>query len=151
MARVLYDVDETEEVARILFSPSMVSEGRISRSAFFLERLDSGDWEDYLSVWRTLYKIPSRDNVKFPPRKTGDDLYGYASLKVSTIHAQNILGCKAIVRRMSKNERHYHVGIFYQLFEKPIIGKCDSPHFMALTMALANNAVLSVFPPKDKD
>jgi hypothetical protein len=147
MARQLYEVPESEEVARILFSPSMVSEGRISRNAFFLERLSSGRWEDYLSVWRTLYKLPSRENVTFPPRKAGDEAYGYATLTVATIHAQDIFDCTARVKNLVKDATHYHVGIFYQLSAKPVVGQCDDPAFMALTMALANRATLHIFPP----
>lgn len=147
MERKLYDVAETEEVARILFSPSMVNEGRISRNAFFLEFLKSGEWEDYLSVWRTLYRIPTRENVNFPPRTLGDKVYGYAALTVSTIHAQDVLDCTARVKRMTKKKNHYHVGIFYELSAKPIVGKCDSSSFMALTMALANKSTLNIFPP----
>lgn len=149
MARKLYDVDESEEVARILFSPSMVNEERISRNAFFLELLNSGEWEDYLSVWRTLYRVPTRKNVNFPPRTLGDEVYGYATLKVGTIHAQDVLDCTARVKRMTKKEDHYHVGIFYELSARPIVGKCDSPSFMALTMALANKSALNIFPPEE--
>jgi hypothetical protein len=145
MSRKRYAVDESEEVARILFSPSMVVEDRISRNAFFLERLKSGAWEDYLSVWRTLYKMPSKNNVAIPPRTEGDSVYGFASLTVATIHAQDCLNCSARVYRMSKEERHFHVGVFYELLGNPIVGKCDAPAFMALTMALANEAKLNKF------
>lgn len=147
MVQIFYDVDESEEVARILFSPSMVCGERISRNAFFLERLKSGVWEKYLSVWRTLYKIPTRENVTFSPRIAGDEVYGYATLIVGTIHSQNILDCMARVRRNVKNEKHYHVGVYYELSSQPVVGECDDPSFMALTMALANKAILVPFPP----
>lgn len=145
MAAPLYDVNESEEVARILFSPTMVSEGRISRNAFFLEKLKSGKWEPYLSVWRTKFRVPSEDNVKFPPRTPGDELYGYATLTVATIHAQDLTDCKARVKRNVKDCNYYHVGVYYTLNDMPIVGECDEPEFMALTKALANNATLHMF------
>ncbi len=146
MASKLYDVDESEEVARVLFSPTMVNEGRVSRNAFFLEKLKSGKWEPYLSVWRTKFLTPTKENVTFPPRNPGDELYGYATIDVETIHNQDILDCSARVKRNSKDCNHYHVGVYYTLNSTPIVGECDDPGFMALTKALANNATLHVFP-----
>lgn len=145
MAVKLYDVDDTEEVARVLFSPTMANEGRISRNAFFLEKLKSGKWESYLSVWRTKFRIPSKENVTFPPRNPDDELYGYATIMVETIHNQDILGCIARVKGNSKDCNHYHVGIYYTLNAEPVVGECDDPGFMALTKALANNATLHIF------
>lgn len=147
MARILYDIDESEEVARILFSPTMVQEGRISRNAFFLEQLHNGRWETYLSVWRTLHKIPTRENVTFPPRTPGDEVFGYATLNVGTIHSQDRMNCTARVKRNVPKEDHYHVGIYYELAQQPIVGQCDAVSFIALTMALANHAILVPFPP----
>lgn len=58
MAQTLYDVDESEEVARILFSPTMVQEGRISRNAFFLEQLRSGNGRNIYPYGALYTRLP---------------------------------------------------------------------------------------------
>lgn len=150
MASDLYEVDEIEEIARILFEPSMVErDDRISHNAFFLERMNSGDWEKYLSVWRTLYRVPTRDNAKtIKARRPGDKLYGYGTLSVRVVHSAGIgLDAEARVYRESKNPKAYHVGIFYTLDQKPIKGECDDPDFLELTMNLAAETFFHKFPP----
>ena len=152
MASKRYDVDENEEIARILFEPSMIEDDdRISRNAFFLERLPSGKWEKYLSVWRTRYKVPTRENAKdIKPRKPLDKLFGYGTLNVGFVHFACIdLSVTAKVWRTKPNEEEHHVGIFYTLKEEPIIGESDNPDFIELTMILADEAVLFKFPPAD--
>lgn len=53
-------IAENEEVARILFSPSHIYEGRVSPKAFKLEMLKGGA-EDYISVLR--YDADELDKV----------------------------------------------------------------------------------------
>lgn len=154
MASKRYSVDDSEEIARILFEPSMIEgDDRISRNAFFLERLESGDWEDYLSVWRTLYREPTRENAKhIKPRKQLDKLYGYGTLNVKTVHsAGDGLRAEAKVYRTNKNPKAYHVGIYYTLNQIPVKGECDDIDFLELTMTLANEAVFFKFPPIEPD
>lgn len=149
-----YDVDESEEIARVLFSPSMIDgDDRISRNAFFLERLPSGDWDEYLSVWRTLYKIPTRENASFiNPRTSRDKLFGYGTLTVKGVHSSyEDLKVSAKVYRTKSNPKEFHVGIFYTLDEVPIKGECHDADFIELTMNLANQAILTKFPPLDSD
>ncbi len=143
MAPERYRVDEAEEIARILFEPSMLEGAdRISRNAFFLERLKSGNWEDYLSVWRTLYRVPTRENAgRIKPRKPLDRLYGYATLDVGTVQsAGEGLQVDAQVYRTDRDPKAYHVGIYYTLNDEPVKGECDDVDFMELTMILANEA-----------
>lgn len=149
----LVNIDEAEEVARIIFSPSMVEGDRVSRNAFLLCVLKSGQKEDYLSVWRTKHRTPTRENVNFSPRNADDEVFGYATLYVEAIHNLEILGCKACVKGKSicingefKPCEHHHVGVYYTLSTDPIIGECDDPAFMAFTMELANQAITHKFP-----
>lgn len=52
-------VADDEQLARIIFSPSMIFEGAVSPSAFNLVRLKSGTDEDYVSVNRMDYCRPT--------------------------------------------------------------------------------------------
>lgn len=151
MPENLYDVDETEEVARILFAPSMVKEGRVTAMAFALTILASGKDEEYLSVWRKKIRIPNRENVTFPPREKGDSLYGYALLTVSVIHKQDIANCAARVKRKSRNKNTHHVGIYYTLNSKQIVGKHMPPGLLLLLSRISKIATPYPFPPIDPD
>lgn len=146
MPKKLFDVDETEEVARILFAPSMVKGDRVTAGAFALTILASGDEEEYLSVWRTKFRIPTRDNVKFKPREKGDSLFGYAQLLVSTIHKQDIANCQARVKRDSPNQNAYHVGVYYTLNSKLIVGKHMPKELLLLLGRISKNATTHKFP-----
>ncbi len=148
-SKELFDVDEAEDVARILFAPSMVKGDRVTASAFALTILASGDEEEYLSVWRTKYRIPTRENVSFKPRKEGDSLFGYAKLSVSTIHKQDIANCKARVKRQSPKPSAYHVGVFYTLDSKQIVGVQMPKELILLLSRLSVNATTHPFPPID--
>ncbi|WP_165154733.1 hypothetical protein [Parabacteroides sp. ZJ-118] len=140
-------VDE-EMIARILFSPSMILDGAISPSAFFLAILKSGDPESYLSVWRIALKVPSRENVKFKPRKEGDTLYGYAELSVGSCHRVKTQGyhCKVMVNPHSPNQ--YHAGIYYYRDEKPMIGASYAPEFVMMASYLASQSRLITIESK---
>lgn len=154
MASEMFVVDDSEEIARVIFEPSMVDgEDRISRNAFFLERLQSGDWESYLSVWRTLYRVPTWENTeKINARTPGDKRYGYGTLNVGVVHSScENLEAKAKVWREKKNPKAHHVGIYYYLKGEPIKGFCDDLDFLELTMTLAAEAVLFKFPPIQGD
>lgn len=149
MPKELFDVDEAEDVARILFTPSMVKGDRVTAGAFALTILASGDEEEYLSVWRTKFRIPTRDNVKFKPREKEDSLFGYAQLSVSTIHKQDVANCKAIVKRDSPKENAYHVGVYYTLNEIQIVGKHMPKELLLLLSRISKNATTHPFPPID--
>ena len=49
MEKTINEINDEEQVARILFSPSHIYEGRVSPKAFKLEMLKNGA-EDYISV-----------------------------------------------------------------------------------------------------
>lgn len=134
----LFPVDHTEEIVRIIHSPSMVENGTVSMGAFQLTTFADGTPEEYLSVWRIKYRIPTRKNAKrIRARKEGDSLFGYASLMVSDVNGISNFSCKARVLRNDPNPTQYHVGIYYSLNGNPVSGECYDPDFMLLTLELA--------------
>jgi hypothetical protein len=143
----LYDIakiDESEDIARIIFSPSMIEDGKVSASAFFMDDLMSGP-EEYVSVWRLKYRVPSMDNVKFSPRHDGDKLVGYATLNVSACHKTDYIECKAHIKPHPSKRNSAHAGIHYTKGACRIIGKCQNPDFLMLTTILANICTLNLF------
>lgn len=77
-------ISDEEQVARILFSPSHIAEGRVSPKAFRLEILRGGA-EDYVSVLRDEENKLKDVSAKFIPRTKGDEIYGYTLLKAKAI------------------------------------------------------------------
>ena len=114
-------VDDAEMIARIIFSPSMVSEGNIAPSAFFLVRLKNGNPEKELSVWRLKLRVPNRNNA-VKARIKGDELYGYAKLCVGDCHKT----------------------VYYTCGNESVIGECYDPVFMMFTSCLASQSTLVV-------
>lgn len=81
-------IANTEKVARIVFSPSHISEGRVSPKAFRLEILKGGV-EDYISVLRDEEHRLKEVSANFRPRTKGDDIYGYTLLNADEIRKLN--------------------------------------------------------------
>ena len=75
-------VADTEDVARILFSPLFISEGILSQKAFTLESQTN---ETYISVLRPA--VPSFKDDMEGIKKDCNTLYGYALLNVAGIFA----------------------------------------------------------------
>lgn len=88
MDRKIQDIGNEEDVARILFSPSHIFEGRVSPKAFKLDFL-KGKAEDYISVLR--YDAEQLEYVSsvFRPRTEGDTRYGYTYLNVQDLRELN--------------------------------------------------------------
>ncbi len=84
-------VGSEENVARIIFSPSFIYEGRVSPTAFRWEMLPSGTVEDYISVLRGNTSNLDAKTRSFKARTQGDTRYGYALLSVSAIRNIQIL------------------------------------------------------------
>lgn len=145
MNRSMSEILDSENVARILFSPSHIYEGRVSPKAFRLEVLKSGA-EDYISVLR--YDAEQLEQVSsiFRPRTEGDTRYGYTYLNVRDIR---LLGEEienrdvAILPKPSKR-LPFHAGIFVSIdgklqtaddmspeldyFQKELAMLCDGVH-----------------------
>ena len=65
-------VGSEENVARIIFSPSYIFDGRVAPTAFRWEILPSGTTEDYISVLRGDTSNLDSDTRHFKARTKGD-------------------------------------------------------------------------------
>ena len=99
MAEKFSDIVASEEdVARIIFSPSYIYNGRVAPTAFRWEILPSGTVEDYISVLRGNVSNLDAETRSFKARKEGDTRYGYALLKVGKIRDIHIYFQKRILQ-----------------------------------------------------
>lgn len=145
MDRKITEISEDEKVARILFSPSHIFEGRVSPKAFKLEKLKSGA-EDYISVLR--YDAEELDNVSsvFRPRTKGDERIGYTYLLAKDVLDLDEEFVDRGVELLPKPSKRlpFHAGIFMSLdgkyqtaldlspeidyFQKELAMLCDGLH-----------------------
>ena len=81
-------VSDEEKVARVIFLPSYIYNGRVAPTAFRWEILPSGDAEDYISVLRYHSGYSIDEQTKhFRARTEGDSRYGYAVLEAKDIRS----------------------------------------------------------------
>lgn len=80
------EITDKEQVARVLFAPSYISEGRVSPTAFRWYRLNNKP-ETYISVLRDNGEDIDAQSAKIRPREKGDSRYGYSWLKVKDIRS----------------------------------------------------------------
>ena len=109
-------VADTEDVARILFSPLFISEGILSQKAFTLELQTN---ETYISVLRPA--VPSFKDDMEGIKKDGNALYGYALLNVGAIrqiHIDYPEEIKLDVLPRNASKRKSHAGIFATIGEE---------------------------------
>lgn len=145
MDRDVSKIDKNEQVARILFSPSHIYEGRVSPKAFKLEMLKGGA-EDYISVLR--YDAEELEDVSaiFRPRVVGDQRYGYTFLMAKDIFDLDEEFSNREVDLLPKPSKRlpFHAGIFLSLdgklqtandlspeidyFQKELAMLCDGVH-----------------------
>ena len=76
-------VADTEDVARMLFSPLFIDKGRLSPTAFAL-RVFADKPETYISVLRTCFECFLSDTELIKP-PSANTVYGYALLNVGKI------------------------------------------------------------------
>jgi hypothetical protein len=79
------NVIDCERVARILFAPSYICDGRVAPTAFRWYIMKGGKAEDYISVLRDSGHDMNEMSLRFRPRDEGDERYGYAWLKVRSV------------------------------------------------------------------
>lgn len=145
MDRDVSKINKNEQVARILFSPSHIYEGRVSPKAFKLEMLKGGA-EDYISVLR--YDAEELEDVSaiFRPRIVGDQRYGYTFLMAKDIFDLDEELSNREVNLLPKPSKRFpfHAGIFLSLdgklqtandlspeidyFQKELAMLCDGVH-----------------------
>ena len=137
-------ISDDEEVARIIFSPSMIIDGQVAPSAFFMDNLKGGP-ESYVSVWRSFYLQPTPENIKFGPRKKGDTLAGCASISVSCCHSINYEDYKTQIKPHPSPQNPAHAGIHINKGKAAIKGQCYDPGYLMLAMMIAKNCSLVTF------
>lgn len=112
MAESFSDIVGSEEnVARIIFSPSYIFDGRVSPTAFRWEMLPSGTVEDYISVLRGDVSNFEEDTRSFKARTEGDTRYGYALLNVGEVRSIRIASDKEVVLSFPSKKFPSHAGI----------------------------------------
>lgn len=135
------EVLDSERIARIVSSPSMVIDGRLSPTAFNLRTLPSGP-ETYVSVWRLEYIIPDRENSAKIHLPEGDELFGYASIKAGECRSISFAGISLDVKSYPNKGNPYHAGICFSKGDARIKGNCQEPGFIGVKKILANRCEL---------
>lgn len=131
-------VADDEQLAHIIFSPSMIFEGAVSPSAFNLVRLKSGTDEDYVSVNRMDYCRPTYENCKiYRPRNEGDSIAGYAQITAREVRQSSIESITTEVTSHPSKRNPFHAGISYTSGAELIKGHCMRPDFLIVTSTLA--------------
>lgn len=139
-----FKVDDDEDIARIVFSPSMIEDGAVSPSAFFLRDLRKP--EDYVSVFRYKYMVPTFENVSeilHAPKE--NIIYGYALLKSGKCRNISYKDIIIDVLSHSSPSNPFHAGIHFSRSGAPIKGSCIDPDYLIITRMLANNSTLYTF------
>ncbi len=137
------NINNEENVARVVFSPMMVEDNEISPSAFFLRDLKPP--EDYVSVFRHNYMVPTFENVSMIHTPKNNTICGYALLNVGI--CRNITYNDIMIDVLSHpNQKNpYHAGIHYSKSGSTIKGACAEPDFLIVAGMLANNSELISF------
>lgn len=137
------DINDEENIARVVFSPLMVEDGDVSPSAFFLRDLKPP--EDYVSVFRHNYIEPTIENVSMIHPPKGNSIYGYALLNVGV--CRGISYKEIIIDVLSHPSRSnpFHAGIHYSKSGTVIKGKCTDPDFIIVAGMLANSSEIRPF------
>lgn len=134
-------VDSEERVARIIFSPSYIYNGRVAPTAFRWEVLPSGDAEDYVSVLRGCSNSLEEDTRFFRPRTKGDMRYGYTLLNVGEVrNMENILHGNISADVLPYPSKNFpgHAGIVADIDEERVTAFTPiTPELMMLQKELA--------------
>ena len=136
-------INDRENIARLVFSPMMVEDGKVSPSAFFLRNLKSP--ENYVSVLRHDYIVPTHENVSMIHPPKDNIIYGYALINVGV--CRNITHKNIMIDVLSHPNQNnkYHAGIHYSKLGRAIKGECTDPDFIIVAGMLANKSVLTSF------
>lgn len=112
-------IEDNEFVARAIFSPKMIYEGRILPSAF---ELRASIQEEYLSVLRVSIDSWKSDMLNIPQRKNRQ-LFGYAQMNVGEIRYNSMISMvKYFVEECATPFMPSHAGIFVNVNGQPLIG-----------------------------
>ncbi len=111
-------IDNSEQIARALFSPKMVIDGMIQPEAF---RLRPAIKEEYISVVRMGITSWQDDILKIPQRKNRV-LYGYAEMNVGDIRSIKLEKTEYDIKECDNNAAKAHAGIFITYDGEPVVG-----------------------------
>lgn len=111
-------IADSENVARAIFSPKMVSRGKILPAAFELRAQIA---EEYLSVMRMSFPSWKEDILCIPQRKNRQ-LYGYAGMNVGEIRAIRKENIEYDVAACDNASMPSHAGIFITINNEKLRG-----------------------------
>ena len=117
-------VEDEERVARVLFAPTYISEGRVAPTAFRWYRFKDGGVEDYISVLRDNGGDIEKQSRKFSARDEGDTRYGYTWLSAKDIRSINelIIDSKVCLHPNPTRRLPNHAGIYAYIGEQLVDG-----------------------------
>lgn len=136
-------VGDEENVARVIFSPSYVYNGRVAPTAFRWDVLPSGEAEDYISVLRGDTSNLDAETRYFKARVEGDVRYGYALLGVESIReigsdTSVYMDTKVDVLPFPSKHHPNHAGIVAEIEKERVTALTPvSPEIMMIQKALA--------------
>ena len=111
-------IPDHENVARAIFSPKMIHNGRLLPAAFELRPQIS---EEYISVMRT--SIASwQDDLRRIPQRNNRKLYGFAEMNVGEIRHIKATVAKYDVYPCDNQIVKSHAGIFISINNEQLIG-----------------------------
>ena len=119
-------ITDDERVARVLFAPSYISEGRVAPTAFRWYHLKRGP-EKYISVLRDCGENIESQSAKMRPREDGDSRYGYSWLNVKKIRdiSMTVDNAKIDVKGYPTKRLPNHAGIEVYLNDELV--SADTP------------------------
>lgn len=113
-------IENTENIARAIFSPRMIVDGRIIPAAFELRESIN---ESYLSVMRLSIDSWKQEILLIPQRKNRQ-LYGYAEMNVGEIRDLKLKDVKYDVLPYPTETMKSHAGIMITYKDNPLQGGC---------------------------
>lgn len=136
-------IADEEKIARVIFSPSMIVNGKVAPTAFQLRNLRKP--EDYVSVFRNDYVEITQEYVSVVHPPCDNYIYGYALLNVGECRKIAYEGITTEVKSHATKNNPFHAGIHFSNAGTDIKGNCIDPNFMMVMTMLANRCSLVAF------
>lgn len=130
-------VADTEDVARMLFSPLFIDKGKLSPTAFAL-RTFNGKPETYISVLRVCFDCFLSDAEQIKP-PLSNRIYGYALLNVGEVRATKFFGNQEIifdVESRGAGKLKSHAGIITRIDQHLLKGGQRPPSLLRIQNCL---------------
>lgn len=137
-------VDDSEQLARVIFSPSMESGGIVNYAAYTLTLAD----EQGVSMWRLIEDAPTRETTRhMHPRVEGDEITGYGEISATDCKAAVTSSFTLDIHVGKKANRRKHAELRLSYQEAPVTGDADYPGLMRIRTNWANHTEYHPFPP----